>query len=104
LIARIRTLPFGPLTLPRNPEVKVRITSGVAHTKEGKKDILMTLRAGGDVSRRTLLENLDIDADEEQTRINEEMQPPMPEMDPNAPQEGEMDPNAPLPEGMQIQV
>lgn len=80
--------------LPSNPEVRVRITSGVAHTKEGKKDILMTLRAGGDVSRKTLLENLDIDAEEEADRLQEEQMPPeMAQME-----------NAPLPEGMQIQV
>lgn len=85
-------------TIPQNPEVKVRITSGIAHTKEGKKDILMTLRAGGDVSRRTLLENFDIDAEEEMDRLQEEQMPaPVPGM------EG-MDPNMPLPEGMQIEV
>lgn len=85
-------------TIPKNPEVKVRITSGIAHTKEGKKDILMTLRAGGDVSRRTLLENFDIDAEEEMDRLQEEQMPaPVPGM------EG-MDPNMPLPEGMQIEV
>ncbi|MCZ2338974.1 MAG: hypothetical protein LC127_12465 [Chitinophagales bacterium] len=38
------------VSIPANPEVKVKITSGVAHTKEAKRDILMTLRAGGDVS------------------------------------------------------
>ncbi len=82
-------------SIPQNPEVKVRITSGVAHTKEGRRDILMTLRAGGDVSRRTLLENLDIDAEEEQMRIQEEQMPPVPEG---------IDPDAPLPEGMELQV
>lgn len=89
------------VSIPANPEVKVRITSGVAHTKEGKRDILMTLRAGGDVSRKTLLENLDIDPEEEQERIDAEMIPPVPEM---GGMPTEMDPNAPLPEGMQIQV
>lgn len=88
------------ILIPRNPEVKVRITSGIAHTKEGKRDILMTLRAGGDVSRQTLLENLDIDPKEEKKRIQEE-QMPAPEMDGGM--EG-IDPNAPLPEGMPIQI
>lgn len=88
-------------TIPRNPEVKVRITSGIAHTKEGKRDILMGLRGAGDVSRRTLLENLDIDPEEEKERLEEEMMPPEPPM----PQGMEgMDPEAPLPEGMQLQV
>lgn len=83
-------------TIPRNPEVQVRITSGVAHTKEGKKDILMTLRAGKDVSRKTLLENLDIDAEEESKRLEEEMMP--------SPEMGGVDPNAPLPEGMELNI
>lgn len=86
-------------TIPRNPEVQVRITSGIAHTKEGKKDILMTLRAGGDVSRKTVLENMDIDAEEEKRRLEEEAMPPMPEGAADG-----IDPNAPLPEGMELQV
>lgn len=89
------------VSIPANPEVKVRITSGVAHTKEAKRDILMTLRAGGDVSRQTLLENLDIDPEEEQERITEEQMPSGGAMP--AGMEG-MDPNMPLPEGMQLQV
>jgi hypothetical protein len=87
------------VSIPANPEVRVRITSGVAHTKEAKRDILMTLRAGGDVSRQTLLENLDIDPEEEQERIAEEQAP----QGPQGGMEG-IDPNAPLPEGMQLQV
>lgn len=86
-------------TIPKNPEVQVRITSGIAHTKEGKKDILMTLRAGGDVSRQTVLENMDIDAEEEKRRLQKEAMPPMPEG-----AAGGIDPNAPLPEGMELQV
>jgi len=86
------------VAIPSNPEVKVRITSGVAHTKEAKRDILMALRAGGDVSRQTLLENLNIDAEEEKERIAEEQTPPMPMG------MGEVDPDAPLPEGMELQV
>jgi len=60
------------ISIPANPEVKVKITSGVAHTKEARRDILMALRAGGDVSRQTLLENLDLDAEKEQDRLTEE--------------------------------
>lgn len=82
------------ISIPANPEVRVRITSGIAHTKEGKREVLMTLRAGGDVSRKTLLEGLDIDAEEESKRIEEEKLPPA----------GEVDPNMPLPEGMEIQI
>ena len=58
--------------IPRNPEVKVRISSGVAHTKEGKREILTMLRGGGDLSRKTLLENYDIDPEEEEARLEEE--------------------------------
>lgn len=86
------------VSIPANPEVRVRITSGVAHTKEAKRDILMTLRAGGDVSRQTLLENLDIDPEEEQERIAEEQMPPQGEVPTG------IDPNMPLPEGMELQV
>jgi hypothetical protein len=91
------------VSIPANPEVKVKITSGVAHTKEAKRDILMTLRAGGDVSRQTLLENLGIDPKVEQERIVEEQAPQ--EMIQGMPEglEG-IDPNAPLPEGMELQV
>ena len=73
------------------------------HTKEAKRDILMTLRAGGDVSRQTLLENLDIDPKVEQERIDKEQIPQgMPQGMPEG-LEG-IDPNAPLPEGMELQV
>lgn len=58
--------------IPENPEVKVKISNGIAHTKEGKREILTNLRAGGDISRRTLLENYDIDPEEERQRLNEE--------------------------------
>ena len=93
-------------SIPKNPEVRVRITSGIAHTKEGKRDILMALRAGGDVSRKTLHENLDIDPEEESARLQEEQVASMPPMPPQGGMEGAegMDPNAPLPEGMQIEV
>ena len=96
-------------SIPRNPEVRVRITSGIAHTKEGKRDILMTLRAGGDISRKTLHENFDIDPEEEAARIQEEMAPAPAPTEPMGPEAGMggaegMDPNMPLPEGMQIEV
>jgi hypothetical protein len=58
--------------IPRNPEVKVKISSGIAHTKEGKREILTMLRGGGDISRQTLLTNYDIDAEEEKQRLQEE--------------------------------
>ena len=67
----------------------------------------MALRAGGDVSRQTLLENLDLDAEKEQDRLTEEQIPPVPPM----PQGmegmegmGGIDPNMPLPEGMPLEV
>jgi len=90
-------IPVVPI--PENPEVKVRITSGTAYTKEGKKEIMQNLRAMGAVSNRTLLEAFDIDPEEEETRMKEEMAA----MQPEPPLEG-MDPNAPLPEGMQLEI
>ena len=95
------------ISIPANPEVKVKITSGVAHTKEARRDILMALRAGGDVSRQTLLENLDLDAEKEQDRLTEEQKPPVPPMPQGMEGMGGMegiDPNMPLPEGMQLEV
>ncbi len=64
--------PEGAIQIPKNPEVKVKISSGLAHTKEGKREILTMLRGGGDISRKTLLQNFDIDPEEEKTRLNEE--------------------------------
>jgi hypothetical protein len=58
--------------IPRNPEVKVKISSGIAHTKEGKREILTMLRGGGDISRQTLLDNYDIDSEEEKQRLMDE--------------------------------
>lgn len=58
--------------IPKNPEVKVKISSGMAHTKEGKREIMTMLRGGGDLSRRTLLENYNIDPEEEGRRLSEE--------------------------------
>ena len=64
----------------------------------------MALRAGGDVSRQTLLENLDLDAEKERERITGEQMPPMPQgIEGMGGMEG-IDPNAPLPEGMELQV
>lgn len=58
--------------IPKNPEIKVKISSGVAHTKEGKREILTMLRGGGDISRRTLLEHYDLDSEEEKNRLLQE--------------------------------
>jgi len=87
---------FPVVQIPKNPEVKVRITSGTAHTKEGKREMMQNLRAMGAISNRTLLEAYDIDPEEEELRIQEEIAAMQP-------QNQEMDPNAPLPEGMQME-
>ena len=79
------------------------IFSAIAHTKEGKKDVLMTLRAGKDVSRKTLWENLDIDTEEEQKRLDEENMPQT-SVSMSGGAGGSIDPNTTLPEGMQLQV
>lgn len=61
------------VAIPQNPEVIVRITSGIAHTKQGKMEIMQMLRGMGAVSNRTLLEAFDIDPEEEGQRIQDEM-------------------------------
>lgn len=90
-------IPVVPI--PMNPEVKVRITSGTAYTKEGRKEIMQNLRAMGAISNRTLLEAYDIDPEEEESRMREEMEAMQPQM--NEPQ---IDPNAELEPGMQIEI
>ena len=88
---------FPVVNIPENPEVKVRITSGTAYTKEGKREIMQQLKAMGVISNQTLLEAYDIDPEEEELRIQEEIAAMQP-------QNQEMDPNAPLPEGMQMEI
>jgi hypothetical protein len=86
-------VPEDAIEIPKNPEVKVKISSGLAHTKEGKREILTMLRGGGDVSRKTLLQNFDIDPEEEETRLNEEKMEEMQlQMAMMQPQGGEMGP------------
>ena len=69
---QVDEVPDGAVTIPKNPEVKVKITGGISHTKEGKREILTMLRGGGDISRQTLLQNFDIDPEEEKQRLMEE--------------------------------
>jgi len=69
---QVEDVPEGSTVIPRNPEVKVKITGGISHTKEGKREILTMLRGGGDISRQTLLQNFDIDPEEEKQRLIEE--------------------------------
>lgn len=68
----VEDTPEDAVVIPKNPEVKVKITSGISHTKEGKREILTMLRGGGDISRKTLLQNFDIDPEEESQRLMEE--------------------------------
>ena len=61
------------IKIPERASVKVNVVSGIAHTKEARKEILLQLRAGGDIDRRTLLEALDVpDVDEVEARLVEE--------------------------------
>lgn len=83
------------IPLPERPEVRVRITSGIAHTRAARQETLIGLRGAGDISRRTLLEELDFDPEEEQRRLQEEMMPPQ---DPMAGLPADL----PLPEGEPI--
>jgi len=69
---QVEEVPEDVVAIPRNPEVKVKITGGISHTKEGKREILIGLRGGGDISRQTLLQNFDIDPEEEKQRLMDE--------------------------------
>jgi hypothetical protein len=60
--------------LPEKAVVRVKISSGLANTKQGKQQTLLSLRAGGDLSQQTLLEEFGFDATEEQTKIMKEAQ------------------------------
>lgn len=86
------------VSIPMNPEVKVRITSGTAYTKEGKKEIMQNLRAMGAISNRTLLEAYDIDPEEEEGRMREEMEAMQPDMG------SQIDPEAELEPGMTLEI
>lgn len=84
------------VSIPMNPEVKVRITSGTAYTKEGKKEIMQNLRSMGAISNRTLLEAYDIDPEEEEGRMREEMEAMQPQQDPQIDPEAELEPGTTL--------
>lgn len=66
----------GVIQLPEKSSVTVTVTSGSSHTKEALREILIQLRARGDVSRETVLENFDIDPDREKQRLEKEQMPP----------------------------
>ena len=66
---------FPVVQIPENPEVKVRITSGTAYTKEAREEIMTNLKKMGAISNQTLLEAYDIDPEEEKQRMIDEAQP-----------------------------
>jgi len=60
--------------IPSNATVKVVINSGIAYTKSGKQDVLFRLRSTMDVDRKTLLENIGLNAETVEQRLAEEKQ------------------------------
>lgn len=64
----------APIQLPENPQVKVSIGSGIAHTKGARQELAMTLYQNGLIDRRTLLERYGEDADEIEARLLEQNQ------------------------------
>lgn len=62
------------IRLPEKPNVRIKVTEGVAYTKQGKQQTLFQLRAQGDLDRRTLLQELGLDANEIEVRILKEQQ------------------------------
>ena len=64
----------GVVEIPSNATVKVVINSGIAYTKSGKQDVLFRLRSTMDVDRKTLLENIGLNAETVEQRLVEEKQ------------------------------
>lgn len=62
--------------IPQMSEVKVSIEAGIAFTRQARNELLMQLRGGGDMDRKTLLENLSLNADEIERRLIEEQLKP----------------------------
>jgi hypothetical protein len=73
---------FQALSLPERAKVKVKIVSGTGFTKQSRQELLMQLRAGGDVDRKTMLQELGLDHNMIQERLTEEQMPPMPPQPP----------------------
>lgn len=64
--------------IPKLADVRVSIEAGIAFTRQARNELLMQLRMGKDVDRKTLLENLSLNSDEiEERLIEEELKPQM---------------------------
>jgi hypothetical protein len=62
------------IELPQEANVKVRIISGAAYTKNAKQDLTLALRDRGLIDARSVLEAFELDADKIQARLQEEAQ------------------------------
>lgn len=67
-----REAPEDVVIIPYNSEVSVKISSGLGYTKEAKQERAQILRGQGDLSRATLLEEMGLNPEAEQQKIDAE--------------------------------
>jgi len=60
------------ITLPKNPQVKVTIVSGVAYTKSAKEETMMKLYSQGLVDRKTVQETFGLNTEKIEQRLMEQ--------------------------------
>ena len=87
--------------IPKLADVRVSIEAGIAFTRQARNELLMQLRMGRDVDRKTLLENLSLNSDEiEERLIEEELKPQM--LAQQMAQAQQPQPTEPMPEEMPV--
>lgn len=64
----------GAVRLPERSQVRVKVVEGTAYTRQGRQQVLMSLRGMGDIDRHTLLAELGLDADGIENKVNTELQ------------------------------
>ena len=87
--------------IPKLADVRVSIEAGISFTRQARNELLMQLRMGRDVDRKTLLENLSLNSDEiEERLIEEELKPQM--LAQQMAQAQQPQPTEPMPEEMPV--
>lgn len=91
------------IKVPKNPQVKVSITSGVAYTKGAKEESMLRLYGAGIVDRRTVQESFDLNSEEIEQRLMEQNMPPEAQMQ-EAPQGAVAGQGTPIEEIVPIEI